>query len=664
VLYGHQVDLEHPLSFKLNGMEVNGFLGDTILSATIAGETPGAGVRDGYELALDETLAMPVELVGDKTSPHAALPMERTPAVNGAEFVTPGYSSSLGLSGWVDRFTKQARTSLNVDFSKRCPVPGPWFDLPCDEVLEVDLLIVGGGIAGLSAAVQAASTVDSTLLVERRPYCGGDAVLFGQLANESAPDAVISSLKSKLAAAPNVSVFTHSEVLGISGLYARVHRVDVVDGRPRSRILRVSAKKIIIATGSSDRIPVFSGNRLPRVVGLSAAFHLGSAYGVWPSGAFAIVTNNNTAYRFALLANDADAHVEKLMDSRLEPQSRFAEFAKAYGIRSEAGLRPKEVKQDPSSHRLDLQMELAWEGGSSRIKPMQLEGVVVSGGWLPRLSLWQMAGGRITPNETSLALSGTGEVEGVALAGSCSGWHSNSAVMQSGAKAVQVLFGRKPSRIVDLHVDPAFESPDGVLPFGLSQNLQEPPAFFDFGISLASHGGKPHPGFLDGLFGDREASRSDDNFTDRALSLGDLSAMFALGQFTRDEFEVISRERAISPTSLRTSLQTTKETEPGIGLGAAHLPEFLAGRFGANARVWTVAFSDHGQFEVGYLVYASSDIADPRQALGVIVGQTGQGTLALLSQSLCEPGRRVLVLGSRGHRAATVLEEFTSQPKN
>ncbi|MGB5530788.1 MAG: FAD-dependent oxidoreductase, partial [Ignavibacteriaceae bacterium] len=43
-----------------------------------------------------------------------------------------------------------------------------------------DLLVVGGGIAGITAAVEAAETGLSVILIEKNPYIGGKVAQFNQ----------------------------------------------------------------------------------------------------------------------------------------------------------------------------------------------------------------------------------------------------------------------------------------------------------------------------------------------------------------------------------------------------------------------------------------------------------------------------------------------------
>src|SRR5690606_22463943 len=113
--------------------------------------------------------------------------------------------------------------------------------------------------------------------------------------------------------------------------------------------------------------PVFQGNRLPGVSGVQEAFHLAWAYGVWPGkSATTFARNDNAAYHLALMAHEAGVSVSKIFDNRIDPQSRYAVFAKASGIRLESGLRPASVQSGITRAPLVMALEFGWEGGVSQ----------------------------------------------------------------------------------------------------------------------------------------------------------------------------------------------------------------------------------------------------------------------------------------------------------
>ena len=93
-LGGDWIDRSRPISFRLNGMMIEGFAGDTVLSAAIAAGLSSAGTRGGLPLALTPRFAPLVRPAGVAEGEFALLPMQRTPITEGAEYVTPGFRAS------------------------------------------------------------------------------------------------------------------------------------------------------------------------------------------------------------------------------------------------------------------------------------------------------------------------------------------------------------------------------------------------------------------------------------------------------------------------------------------------------------------------------------------------------------------------------------------
>lgn len=83
--------------------------------------------------------------------------------------------TSMALISSVKKALKQASPSLPATMTK--PVP---FQAPAQADFETDLLVIGGGIAGMSALQQASRAGLKTALVERNAFLGGDALVSGQ----------------------------------------------------------------------------------------------------------------------------------------------------------------------------------------------------------------------------------------------------------------------------------------------------------------------------------------------------------------------------------------------------------------------------------------------------------------------------------------------------
>lgn len=79
-------------------------------------------------------------------------------------------------------------------------------------------LVVGGGVAGLRAALDIAGRGLQVTLIERSPFLGGHAAqLESVFPNDEPARKMIEALRDRLAANPLVSVFTNTEVAGLSG---------------------------------------------------------------------------------------------------------------------------------------------------------------------------------------------------------------------------------------------------------------------------------------------------------------------------------------------------------------------------------------------------------------------------------------------------------------
>ncbi|HZY50925.1 MAG TPA: 2Fe-2S iron-sulfur cluster-binding protein, partial [Devosia sp.] len=130
---GIELDRSRPLSFKLDGHKISGFAGDTVLSAILAAGIDTYGSFAGTSLGLSPRLA---PLVTAKNG--TPLPMERTPAIEGADLATVGTRRGLAM-----RHPHSLRHVLN-DLADP-----PWFRAKPDETRNFDLLIVGGGVSGL-----------------------------------------------------------------------------------------------------------------------------------------------------------------------------------------------------------------------------------------------------------------------------------------------------------------------------------------------------------------------------------------------------------------------------------------------------------------------------------------------------------------------------------
>ncbi|MCA8909959.1 MAG: FAD-dependent oxidoreductase, partial [Rhodospirillaceae bacterium] len=274
--------------------------------------------------------------------------------------------------------------------------------------LHTDVLVVGGGVAGLMAAASAAAAGARVVLCEETAHLGGRAPLDGEMIDGAPAQAWVEAMAARLAAEDTVRVFTRTTVQGLydHGVARAIERVadhlaEPPDGQPRQRAWTIRAASTVVATGGHERPLVFPDNDRPGVMLASAARSLLTGYGVAVGRAPVIATTNDDAYLTAYRLLDAGVEVAAILDARPEPGPEAARAA-AIGLRVLPGTAPAGVVGAKAVRAVDA-LELA-SGGGERIA---CDAVLVSGGWNPAVHLtthlghapvWREAIGAFVPD--------------------------------------------------------------------------------------------------------------------------------------------------------------------------------------------------------------------------------------------------------------------------
>jgi sarcosine oxidase subunit alpha len=156
----------------------------------------------------------------------------------------------------------------------------------------VDLIVIGGGPAGLCAAFEAGKGGIRVLLVDDQPLLGGHLRYKSSLCNDTKEFSnlrgheLASRLISQLDTLENVEVLSGASCFGIY----EGGQVGVIWG---NRLLKVRTKKVIVSTGCLERPFAFTNNDLPGILLGAGAQRLVSLYGVSPGRNILVVTNSN-----------------------------------------------------------------------------------------------------------------------------------------------------------------------------------------------------------------------------------------------------------------------------------------------------------------------------------------------------------------------------------
>jgi len=147
-----------------------------------------------------------------------------------------------------------------------------------------EVCVIGGGLAGMSAALEAARQGLRVVLLESRPWLGG---AFEYRVRKDEADAPYFSRARALAEvveqAENIRVFTHAPAIGVysDGLVTGFQKGALNDGFTE-RYLEVRADSVVTATGCLERPLLFDNNERPGVMQVGCAHRLARTWGLLP----------------------------------------------------------------------------------------------------------------------------------------------------------------------------------------------------------------------------------------------------------------------------------------------------------------------------------------------------------------------------------------------
>ncbi len=201
-----------------------------------------------------------------------------------------------------------------------------------------DLLIIGAGPAGLSAALQAANTRARVIVVDEQNELGGCLLSENVMINDQSCSQWLQDAVEVLANASNVMVLCNSTAFGYyDHNFVAVKEICsdyIKEGlHSRERLHRIRAKQIILATGSIERPLVFSNNDRPGVMLSSAVRVYIQRYGVLPGKSIVLFTANDTAYLTAEAILEAGGHVAAIVDCRSHVEHPLLEQLQKHGVR-------------------------------------------------------------------------------------------------------------------------------------------------------------------------------------------------------------------------------------------------------------------------------------------------------------------------------------------
>lgn len=307
---GEVIDRGTPLSFTWNGKSFTGHRGDTIASALAANGVEVFARSMKYKrkrgiMTADHWDPNLFVQVGDEPNVRAGSRRLEAGMQVSAQNVWPNLNFDIGTANqavgrflssgfyyktfmrpkwfWHNVYQRVLRkfapggrihweTSTHGAYDKRYAHP--------------DVLVAGGGPAGMAAAVSAAEAGAKVMLVEHEPELGGH-LRWGDAGDLAA----LAELRSAVDAHPNIEVLLDSTVTGRYdhnwvAVMQRSHDI------APERLVKARVGSLVVAPGLIERPYVFSGNDTPGVMLSGAARRLINLWAVKP-GSKAVVLSAN-----------------------------------------------------------------------------------------------------------------------------------------------------------------------------------------------------------------------------------------------------------------------------------------------------------------------------------------------------------------------------------
>src|ERR1700682_3817914 len=288
---GGRIDRTRPIRCTFNGAPYRGYEGDTLASALLA--------NDVRVIAQSVTYGRPRGVFSAGVEePNALVQVGNDTMLRATQVELVDGLEAIGLNG---------RGRLSTEF----PSPsgggqgggGNRYD---KNYAHCEALVIGGGRAGITAALEASQTGDRVILVDEQAELGGRLLV---AAWNDWLETSLAALRSQ----PDVRLLTRATAFGYYDQNLVLVAERRVDG---GRLWQIRAKRVVLATGAHERPLIFANNDRPGIMLAGAARTYANRFAVAPGKRAVIFTNNDSTDLVAADLKKAGIVVEAVVDVR------------------------------------------------------------------------------------------------------------------------------------------------------------------------------------------------------------------------------------------------------------------------------------------------------------------------------------------------------------
>ena len=327
------------------------------------------------------------------------------------------------------------------------------------QYIHTDVCVIGGGPAGMAAALAAAESGVRVVLLESRPWLGGN---FDHRTGEFETGVTLHERSRSLAdqvESASIRRFHQTVAVDLSKEgSALAFRIGGEENLFDRRLLEIRYRSVVIATGCTERPLLFEHNDRPGVMQVDCAYRLARSYGILPGTAAVFSVGHDEGLEAAAGLHDLGMTVRAVADCRAQPgDSKWVQAlserkipylsrwhaTEAKGKKQVEGVVLRDQKEGRQAFGCDLLVASA--GLSPVTDPLSLAGAEPAydsktGFYLPRsLPAGVHMAGRITGLTHAGAVEASGRAAGLRAAGDCGAFVE--AALQESETVLQALPG-------------------------------------------------------------------------------------------------------------------------------------------------------------------------------------------------------------------------------